>query len=58
MGDLTPDDTYHGRQSAILSRKEKIKRLTLERREEENLGNTAEPHMGARTFSKKNDPSV
>jgi hypothetical protein len=31
------DDTYHGRQRAILSRKERIKRLTLKRRKKENL---------------------
>ena len=41
MGELTPDDMYHGRQRAILSRREKIKRLTLERRKKENLSNAA-----------------
>ncbi len=38
---VTPDDMYHGRQHAILSRREKIKRLTLERRKKENLRNAA-----------------
>jgi transposase InsO family protein len=32
IGNVTPDDMYHGRQRAILSRREKTKRLTLERR--------------------------
>ncbi len=41
IGNVTPDDMYHGRQRAILSRREKIKRLTLERRKKENLRNTA-----------------
>ena len=31
----------HGRQCAILSRMEKVKRLTLERRKRENLHNAA-----------------
>ncbi len=50
---LTPDDTYHGRQRSILIRREKIKRLTLERREEENLHSPAYPQTGAKTLSKK-----
>ncbi len=41
IGNVTPDDMYHGRQPAILSRREKIKRLTLERRKKENLRNAA-----------------
>ena len=41
LGNVTPDDMYHGRQPAILSRREKIKRLTLERRKKENLRNAA-----------------
>ncbi len=41
IGNVTPDDMYHGRQRAILSRREKIKRLTLERRKKENLSNVA-----------------
>ena len=41
IGNVTPDDMYHGRQHAILSRREKIKRLTLERRKKENLRNAA-----------------
>jgi hypothetical protein len=40
-GELTLDDTYYGRQRAILIRREKIKRLTLERRKEENLDDAA-----------------
>ena len=41
IGNVTPDDMYHGRQRAILSRREKIKRLTLKRRKKENLSNAA-----------------
>ena len=41
IGNVTPDDMYHGRQHAILTRREKIKRLTLERRKKENLRNAA-----------------
>jgi len=41
IGNVTPDEMYHGRQPAILSRREKIKRLTLERRKKENLRNAA-----------------
>ncbi len=41
IGNVTPDDMYHGRQRGILSRREKIKRLTLERRKKENLSNAA-----------------
>jgi hypothetical protein len=41
VGDLTPEDTYNGRHRAILTQREKIKCLTLERREEENLSNAA-----------------
>ena len=41
IGNVTPDDRYHDRQRAILSRREKIKRLTLERRKKENLRNAA-----------------
>ncbi len=41
VGELTPNDMYHGRQCVILSRREEIKRLTLERREEENLHSAA-----------------
>jgi len=41
IGNVTPDDMYHGRDRAILSRREKIKRLTLERRKKENLHNAA-----------------
>ncbi len=41
IGNVTPDDMYHGRQRAIRTRREKIKRLTLERRKKENLRNAA-----------------
>ena len=41
IGNVTPDDMHHGRQPAILSRREKIKRLTLERGKKENLRNEA-----------------
>jgi transposase len=41
IGNVTPDDMYHGRQRAILSRRERIKRLTLERRKKKNLRNAA-----------------
>ena len=41
IGNVTPDDMYHGRQHAILSRREKIRRLTLKRRKRENLSNAA-----------------
>jgi hypothetical protein len=41
IGNVTPDAMYHGRQHEILARREKIKRLTLERRKEENLRNAA-----------------
>ena len=41
IGNVMPDDMYHGRQHTIVSRREKIKRLTLERRKKENLRNAA-----------------
>ena len=41
IGNVTPDDMYHGRQRTIPSRREKIKRLTLEGRKKENLRNAA-----------------
>jgi transposase InsO family protein len=41
IGNVTPDDMYQGRQPAILTRRENIKRLTLERRKKENLRNAA-----------------
>jgi putative transposase len=41
IGNVTPDDMYRGRQRAIVSRREKIKRLTLERRKKQNLRNAA-----------------
>jgi len=41
LGNVTSDDMYHGRQREILSRRDRIKRLTLERRKKENLRNAA-----------------
>jgi transposase InsO family protein len=41
IGNVTPDDMYHGRQREILTHREKIKRLTLQRRKKENLRNAA-----------------
>jgi len=41
IGNVTPDDMYHGRQRAISSCREKAKRLTLKRRKKENLSNAA-----------------
>ena len=35
------DDMYHGRQREILTHRDKIKRLTLQRRKKENLRNAA-----------------
>jgi subtilisin family serine protease len=48
---LTPSDIYHGRQRAILIRRERIKCLTLERREEENLGSDNE-EVSVATFAR------
>ena len=41
IGNVTPDEFYHGCQHAILSPGEKIERLTLERTKKENLFNAA-----------------
>jgi len=41
IGDVTPDDMCHGRPHAIVSRREKVKRSTSERRKTENLRNAA-----------------
>ena len=41
LGNVTPEDMYTGRQQAILKRRERIKRATLERRRRENLGRAA-----------------
>jgi hypothetical protein len=38
---VTPDDMYHGRQPETRNRRERIKRLTLERRKKGNLHNAA-----------------
>jgi len=57
VGELAPDATYNGRERAILSRREKIKHLTLERREEENLSNASSRKGGANSLC-KNDPEA
>ena len=41
LKNVTPADMYAGRQQVILSRRERIKRKTLERRRRENLGKAA-----------------
>ncbi len=48
IGNVTPDDMYHGRQHDILSRRNRIKRLTLERREKENQRDAAKPQVRAK----------
>jgi hypothetical protein len=58
IGNITPNDMYHGRQRSILTHREKIKRLTLERRRNENLRNAAYPQTGAETLSRKSGPTV
>ncbi len=58
IGNVTPDDMYHGRQREIFTRREKIKRLTLPRRKKENLSNAAWPHRGDETLCTKTDPAV
>jgi putative transposase len=58
IGNVTPDDMYHGRHHAIVSRRKETKRLTLERRKKENLRNAAWPQTGARTLSGQNAPIV
>ena len=41
LGNVTPADMYDGRQVEVLTRRERIKRETLERRRRENLRNAA-----------------
>ena len=41
LGNLTPDDMYHGRQREIFTHRTKIKRLRLERRKKEDLRTAA-----------------
>jgi putative transposase len=41
LGNVTPADMYEGRQIDVLTRRERIKRETLERRRRENLRNAA-----------------
>ncbi len=41
IGNVTPDDMHHDRQREIFTHREKIKRLTLQRRKKENLRNAA-----------------
>jgi hypothetical protein len=51
--DVEHGDMYHGRQCAIRGRREKNKRLTLERKKKENLHNTAWAKIGKGTASTK-----
>jgi hypothetical protein len=53
IGEVTPDDMYHGRQRAASRRREKIQRLMLARGKKENSFNAAWPKMAARTLSTK-----
>jgi hypothetical protein len=53
IGDLTPGDICRDRQLAIPSRRKGIKRLTPERREEENLRNAAQPQTGASVLPRR-----
>ena len=41
LGNVAPDDVYRGRQREIVSRRAKIKRLTLERGKKEDLRDAA-----------------
>jgi transposase InsO family protein len=41
LGNVTPADMYEGKQVAVLTRRERIKRETMERRRRENLRNAA-----------------
>ena len=41
LGNITPADMYEGRQHEILTRREKIKQRTLDRRRKENMRNAA-----------------
>ena len=41
IGNVTPDDMHHGRQRAIRSGRDRIKRLALERRKKDKLHNAA-----------------
>jgi len=41
LGNVTPADMYEGRQVEVLTRRERIKRETMERRRRENLRNAA-----------------
>jgi hypothetical protein len=50
LGNVTPDDMYHGRRRAILTHWEKIKRSTPERRRKEKPCSAAQPQTGAELF--------
>jgi len=41
IGNVTPDNLYHDRQREIVTHREKIKRLTVQRRKKEYLRNAA-----------------
>jgi hypothetical protein len=58
IGNVTPDDMYHGCQCEILTHREKIRRLTLQRRKRKNLRNAAQPQRGAGTLATKNTLAV
>jgi hypothetical protein len=46
IGNVTPENLYYGRQREILTHREKIKRLTVQRRKKENLRNAARRKEG------------
>ena len=43
IGNVAPESLYYGRQRDIFTHREKIKRLTLQRRKKANLRNAAWP---------------
>jgi hypothetical protein len=50
IGNVTPDNLYHDRQREIVTHREKIKRLTVQRRKKEYLRNAAWPQRGDDTL--------